>query len=188
MGHWNARYAVPGLMPPNDTNNQMHIELHEDGSALLCVYCGVEGDVVNYTVDLGGPRCRRGLLKDPSYEFGPEPGHKALERDSKHWEQFMRMEEELPEGCMVLKRVVHGDWTIPVTERDCIDDADKRYWILELPKEAVPYGQSILELCINGRRIDYVLTRPRFSIHAKCKGKVLRKKNELTEGDEGTTI
>lgn len=166
MGHFNARYAVPGLMPPNDTNNEMRIMLPEDGSMLLCVHCGTVDDTVNYAIDVRGHRWKSGVIKDPSYNFVPGDLHPWFVKWKSRWPQFMRITDAVPDGCMVLRKIVHGDWTVPVTERYCIPDKDKRYWIIELPAETIPYGQSVLELSVNGKVSKHILNRPPFSIHA----------------------
>lgn len=165
MGHYNAMYVVPGLMPPNDTNNQMRVILPEDGSMFACVHCGPVTDEVHYAIDVWGPCLRSGVVKDPSYDFGAAVFCRWFMKNKDKWPQFMIKSDVLPEGCRVLNKVVRGDWTVPVTEKPCMEDGDKRYWILELPPGSIPYGQSVLELVINGRKVEHVLNRPQFSIH-----------------------
>lgn len=180
MGHLDARYAVPGLMPPNDTNNQMRIVLPEDGSIYMCVHCGRSTDKVTYAIEVWGPKGRRGVVKDPSYNFGLSELSPRFSMYESRWPQFMVMSTFLPDDCQVLDKVVRGDWTVPVTERPCLEEGEKVYWVLDVPRGIIPYGQSVLELCINGRVVRRVLNRPTYAIHNHSDG-MMRKLRPLQD-------
>lgn len=167
MSSYDARFAVPGLMPVEPVKDLCRVEAAVDGSLFLCVHCGRATDEVHYAVDVWGPRRRRGVIKDPSYKW--EPG-RHVPRHAREWAQFMTVCDSLPDGCDVLRVEVHGTRSVPVTDVPCIPEGERRYWVLCLPAEILPYGQSMLELTINGRVYSHAVTRKPFSAYARGNG------------------
>lgn len=186
MGLYDARFAVPGLMPVEPVKDMCRVEANADGSLFLCVHCGRRTDTVHYAVDVGGPVGRRGVLKDPSYDFNGLELYPSFDFKKKGWAQFMVLCDSLPEGCGVLNVPVHGTRAVPVTEVPCIPEKDRVYWVLCLPAEILPYGQSMLELCINGKVYKHAVTRPAFSIYSKDYW--LMKKTRIYRNQRGETL
>lgn len=171
MSNYDARFAVPGLMPVEPVKALCRIEADVDGSLFLCVHCGRATDDVHYAVDVWGPHRRRGVIKDPSYKRRPGA---HVPREMREWAQFMTVCDRLPEGCDVLNVEIHGTMAVPVTDVPCIPEGERRYWVLCLPAEILPYGQSMLELTINGRVYRHAVTRKPFAAYAHGLGMMHR--------------
>lgn len=170
----NAVYAIPGLMPPKAVNWMTALNAPEDGSLLFLAHAGDIQDNVTYSINLRGHR--PGTIKDPEYEFAgswdntttqlPE-GMFAAEMDVSEWPNFLRTSTTLPEGILIPRKVCCG-CPIPINELPHLEDIETVwYWVLELPKRALPVGDTTIEVCINGKVRTYVVHRPHFAIHRK---------------------
>lgn len=155
-----AEWAIPGLMPPEAPNWMMQNYTPEDGSLKMCVWCGKDSDTVTYALSAGA---HRRLLKDPNYEFWYS---QYLEEKKALWAVFLSKEEALPDDAYV-PYVKRCRWKKPrpVTERCDIEDADKRYWILTLPKGTLLPGVNELQISVNGTIHHYVLNTPAYIEH-----------------------
>lgn len=156
-----AIYAIPGLMPPSCPYYDTRVTLPESGKVKLCVYCGKEDDTVHYCLQPHG--FRGGFIKDPSYPFPDTPWGKEMAKGKERWPQYMHIDSELPGDAQVLKVIKHDKWAVPVTERKDVDE--KVYWILEVPADILPPGDTILELSVNGNVRQYTLQRPEFGAY-----------------------
>lgn len=160
----NAIFAIPGLMPPKAPNWRSKIVTPEDGSLCMCVHCGRTGDEVNYAIFIGG--WRYGVIKDPSYNYGCDCSGVGFREymTRKKYPQFMTISETLPPNAIVPMKVIR-DWPIPITERPDIPDADKLYWIINLPMRTLPVGDSEVQAVVNGKVHTWYIQRPVFEIH-----------------------
>lgn len=159
----NAIYAIPGLMPPTAPNFRSKLVAPENGTLCICVHCGEDGDDVHYAVATSGGK--RGVIKDPSYNYGPAPTivqARILAYQDK-MPQFLTISEVLPPHAIVPKLKVKG-CPIPLTERPDLERP--LYWVLTLPPNALPPGDTVIEVIVNGRLRRYVVQRPRFAIHS----------------------
>lgn len=161
----NALFAIPGLMVPAAPNFHSQLTAPEDGSLCICVHCGRSGENVNYAVRI--PGTRGGVIKDPSYNYGPMSLVKesyVRERTDK-MPQFLTISEILPPDALVPRCVVNG-CPIRITERPGL--CNPLYWILRLPVGTLPPGDTTVEVVVNGRHHAYVVQRPAFGIHSRC--------------------
>ena len=152
-----VQFAIPGLMPPTAPKYHMSIDVPEDGSLKLCIHCGKYTDDVHFVLDLWG--YNGGLIKDPSYNYGPLETSKKFLRYKKLWAQFMYTSDVLPEGFQVLNKLVCGDVPVPITETPYLEDSEKSYWLLELPAFTLPPGQTELQIIVNNKLERKILNR-----------------------------
>lgn len=194
----NAVYGINGLMPPKAPNWMTELIAPEAGDLLMLIHAGDETDIVNYAIDLRG--LKEGTVKDPTYAFTGEndayvvsqQGMHALVDDLKaikEWPDFMTIQKSMPTGAIIPKRVFCG-CPIPITEWPGVNDVENlRYWILQLPVRALPVGDTVVEVCVNGNIYKYVVKRPKFAIHNKMDrtlqfylySEIIKNKNAVTQ-------
>lgn len=172
----NVIFAIPGLMPPKAPHWQSEMIAPEDGSLCFLLHAGAVTDEVSYALDIRG--IRPGVIKDPDYEFvggtdswQRELPHQALlpTFDRSSWPDFMRTSNELPLQILIPRKVCCG-CPIPIDELPHLADLESVwYWILELPVRALPEGDTVIEVCVNGKLKKYTVQRPAFAIHEKSK-------------------
>lgn len=170
----NVIFPIPGLMPPKAPNWMSKLIAPEDGSLCLLLHAGAISDDVTYAIDVRG--WRPGVIKDPDYDYagGHDFSMRELPRqalvktlDRSKWPDFLRTSSELPENILIPRKVYCG-CPIPINELPCLDDLETVwYWILELPKRALPMGDTVVEACINGKVRKYVVQRPAYRVHSK---------------------
>ena len=167
-----AVFAIPGLMPPKAVNWLSELKAPEDGSLLFLAHAGAATDKVTYTICLPGPR--KGVIKDPNYEFAGRADNTPVQlpkgalfeaMDTSQWPNFMEATTTLPEGILVPRKVCCG-CPIPINELPHLKDLETVwYWVLELPKRALPVGDTVIEICVNNKIREYVVKRPPYAIH-----------------------
>lgn len=170
----NAVFAIPGLMPPTAPHWTLQLKSPEDGSLCMLLHAGKSTDKVSYAIALRGKH--PGVIKDPGYEFTGNTDfttvqlpHQAMSApvDTSRWPDFLRVTDTLPEAVLIPRRACNG-CLIPLHEWPFLKDLDTVwYWILELPVRALPVGDSVVEVCVNGRVHKYTVQRPAFAIHRK---------------------
>lgn len=156
------QYAFPGLMTPRPVKFDTRIIAHENGSITLLLHAGKAGDIVHYCILVGGHRII-GYVKDPSYRHV-----KGLDWDKPSPREFTAPQlsyitETLPDNVVIPKIDVNG-CPMPITELNH-EECRPAYYILKLQTTGLPIGDSIIEVAINGKRRNYIVTRPDFHIH-----------------------
>lgn len=148
----------------------------------MLMHAGKAGDVVNYCLVMGGHRYV-GVVKDPSYHYA----HGGLPMEGWHMgvhdnPQFSYITETLPDKVIVPYIDIDG-CPVPITDlnRHACRPA---YFILKLPKTALPIGDTVIEVQINGQRRDYVVSRPDFALHRRGRdmGRMYDKLMDLPDG------
>lgn len=170
----NVVFAIPGLMPPKAPNWHSELIAPEDGSLCLLLHAGAIDDTVTYAIDIRG--IRPGVIKDPDYEYvggrddrESQIPHQALlpTLDRSSWPDFLRTSSELPTSILIPRKVYCG-CPIPIDELPELQDLETVwYYILELPIRSLPMGDTVVEVCINGKMRKYTVQRPAFKIHSK---------------------
>ena len=156
----NGVYALPGFMPPAATNKREDcIRANEDGSIKLCVYCGLPGSKVYYS--LGVPGWDFGFIQDVQYYIDNKYPEEIINRVR---DCGVTLEEvsELPSDVIVPVADING-WPIPITE---IPLENKAYWVLDIPKFILPPGDTRVQISAAGRVVKYTIHRPTFTIHS----------------------
>lgn len=150
-------------MSKRPVNAMTHVTAPEDGSLLMLLHAGAAGDRVHYCLVVNGNRME-GVVRDPSYRYvNGMDGREASYNRSVEAPQFTYITETLPDNVLVpFVRV--GDCPVPVTELQG-DVCRPAYFILKLPKTGLPVGDTTVEVSINGRRRDYIVSRPEFGVH-----------------------
>lgn len=161
----NALFAIPGLMTPHAPNFQSQLIAPENGSIVLLLHSGKEGDVVNYCINVGQGYRRHGVIKDPGYHY--VNGMDGREQDimrSHRGPQFQYVTRILPDDTLIPKVNAHG-CPIPITELN--KDINPVYYILRLPATGLPIGDTQVEVVVNGRLRTYIVHRPDFGVHSR---------------------
>ena len=156
----NGVYALPGFMPPAATNKREDcIRANEDGSIKLCVYCGLPGSKVYYS--LGVPGWDFGFIQDVQYYIDNNYPEEII---NKVRDCGVTLEEvtELLSDVIVPVVDING-WPIPITE---IPLENKAYWVLDIPKFVLPPGDTRVQISAAGRVVKYTIHRPTFTIHS----------------------
>ena len=161
-----TQFAVPGLMTPHAPNFKKNIIANEAGDIIMLLHSGVATDCVHYCLIVGGSR-REGVVKDPSYPFVNGMDGKEMDRNKLNKApDFAYKTTDLPDEVYIPKVNIKG-CPIPITELN--KAKDKTYFILKLPRTALPQGDTVIQVSINGRLRQYIVQRPTFFIHAKHK-------------------
>lgn len=174
------QYAFPGLMTPRPVNFETRIIADEDGSLSLLLHVGDISDRVNYCIMVGGNRMI-GYIKDPSYKY-VDGLDKWPSKNEFVAPQFSYISSHLPSGIKIPKIDVNG---CPVPIDELYHGDSPAYFILKLQATGLPIGDSIVEVAINGKRRNYIVTRPDFHMHRKHGhnlGKLYEKLLNLDEG------
>lgn len=161
-----TQFAVPGLMTPHAPNFKKNIIASEAGDIIMLLHSGVATDCVHYCLVVGGNR-KEGVVKDPSYPF--VNGMDGREMDKNKFNKapdFAYKTTDLPDEVYIPKVNIKG-CPIPITELN--KAKDKTYFILKLPRTALPQGDTVIQVSINGRLRQYIVQRPTFFIHTKHK-------------------
>ena len=157
-----TQFAIPGLMTPHAPNFKKNIITDESGNLIILLHSGVSTDRVNYCLIVGGNR-REGVVKDPTYPY--VNGLDGREMDRNRFNKapdFAYKTTDLPDEVFIPKVNVKG-CPIPITELNKAQD--KTYFILKLPRTALPVGDSVIQVSINGKIRQYIVQRPAFYIH-----------------------
>ena len=143
-----TQFAIPGLMTPRSPNYQSNIIAGESGDLIILLHAGKSTDCVHYCLIVGGAR-KEGVVKDPTYPY--VNGLDGRERDRNMFNKtpdFAYKTTDLPDEVYVPKVNIKGCPT-PITE---LNKAEERtYFILKLPRTALPVGDSVIQVSINGR-------------------------------------
>ena len=161
-----TQFAVPGLMTPHAPNFKKNIIANEAGNIIMLLHSGVDTDCVHYCLIVGGNR-REGVVKDPSYPFVNGMDGREMDRNKfNKAPDFAYKTTDLPDEVYIPRVNIKG-CPIPITELN--KAKDKTYFILKLPRTALPQGDTVIQVSINGRLRQYIVQRPTFFIHAKHK-------------------
>jgi hypothetical protein len=156
----NGVYALPGFMPPAATNKREDcIRANEDGSIKLCVYCGLPGSKVYYS--LGVPGWDFGFIQDVQYYIDNDYPEEIINRVRDCGVTLAEMTELLSD--VIVPVVDINGWPIPITE---IPLENKAYWVLDIPKFILPPGDTRVQISAAGRVVKYTIHRPTFTIHS----------------------
>lgn len=109
--HNHAIFAIPGLMPPKAAAWRRRLIAPEDGSLRLLLHCGAKEDEVHYTLDI--PGWRRGVIKDPTYEFVNKDIEdfwtaRPTDEMKEKWPNFMKKDTKLPKHILIPRVMIHG--------------------------------------------------------------------------------
>lgn len=160
----NAVFAIPGLMPPKAPNFIARYAAPEDGSLVMLLHVGKSTDKVYFSICV--PGLRKGTINDPAY-YRDKGYNETILKRTEQYAEFLHKYDHLPEDAIVPRKIIQ-DWPVPITELTCVPEAERTYWVLELPQFALPIGDSTVQASINNRVVEYVVSRPDFGAHHHC--------------------
>lgn len=134
-----AEWAIPGLMPPVPVNDLTTINANADGSLKLLLWCGRPTDTVAVNMTSG-------FMWRITHDMEDE---------------YVTSSTDLDPEAIVPWRKIHGH-AVNVGDRCDLDRENvvKTYWVLTLPEHALHFGDTIVEVLVNGHPIEYIVHRP----------------------------